>query len=276
MTHQELFTQITRKKSFLCVGLDTDLEKIPAHILPEEDPLFIFNKGIIDATYSQAVAYKMNTAFYESLGLDGWKSMQQTINYIREKHPEIFIIADAKRGDIGNTSNKYAEAFFNHLNVDAITVSPYMGEDSLRPFLQHDGKWTIILALTSNKGAADFQYTRNKNGVSIFEKVLDTASEWGSHNNTMFVVGATKAEQLREVRKIVPKHFLLIPGVGAQGGSLKAVVDNGINEHCGLLVNASRSIIYAGNDKKYDKSAHKKALELQKEMKTHLKAKHIV
>lgn len=263
MTKQELIQQIKTKKSFLCVGLDTDLEKIPAHLLACEDPIFEFNKAIIDATKEYAVAYKPNIAFYERLGLKGWMTLEKTLKYIPK---ECFTIADAKRGDIGNTSKYYAEAFFKNMDFDSITVAPYMGSDSVKPYLGFENKWAILLALTSNEGAKDFQFFENKEGEKLFEKVLATSSQWGTDENMMYVVGATRAEGIGEVRKIVPNHFFLVPGVGAQGGSLEDVVTYGFNKDCGLLVNSSRGIIYASSQEDFAEVAGKKAKELQQQM----------
>jgi orotidine-5'-phosphate decarboxylase len=265
MTRKELFEQIKRKGSFLCVGLDTDSEKIPAHLLDEEDPVFEFNKQIIDSTHEQCVAYKLNTAFYEADGVIGWSSLEKTVSYLRLQYPGHFSIADAKRGDIGNTSAMYARAFFANMDFDSITVAPYMGEDSVRPFLTHSDKWVILLALTSNKGAADFQ-TLQTGDSKLFEKVLRTSSRWGTADNLMYVVGATKADMLSEIRRIMPEHFLLVPGVGAQGGSLEDVAKYGMNSTCGLLVNASRSIIYAGSDSNFALKAKEEAKKIQEEM----------
>ncbi|WP_299524364.1 orotidine-5'-phosphate decarboxylase [uncultured Lutibacter sp.] len=265
MNRQELITQIQLKKSFLCIGLDVDLTKIPSHLLTEKDPIFEFNKQIIDATHHLAVAYKPNTAFYEAYGIKGWKSLEKTINYINANYPEIFTIADAKRGDIGNTSTMYAKAFFEDLNFDSVTVAPYMGSDSVEPFLAFKNKTTILLALTSNKGGLDFQGLKTENN-ELYKEVLKTALTWKNSENLMFVVGATKAEYFSEIRKIVPNHFLLVPGVGAQGGNLQEVCKYGLNKECGLLINSSRSIIYAGNDENFATEAQKEALKLQQEM----------
>ncbi len=265
MNKQELITQIQQKKSFLCIGLDVDLAKIPTHLLLEEDPIFEFNKQIIDATHHLAVAFKPNTAFYEAYGLKGWKALEKTINYINENYPEIFTIADAKRGDIGNTSSMYAKAFFEDLNFDSITVAPYMGSDSVEPFLAFENKTTILLALTSNKGGLDFQGLKTGNN-ELYKEVLKTALTWKNSENLMFVVGATKAEYFAEIRKIVPNHFLLVPGVGAQGGNLQDVCKYGLTKECGLLINSSRGIIYAGNDENFVKAAQKAAYILQQEM----------
>jgi orotidine-5'-phosphate decarboxylase len=267
MNKEELINQIKEKKSFLCIGLDTDISKIPQHLLNKEDPIFEFNKQIIDATKDLCVAYKPNIAFYESLGAKGWESLQKTIDYIPK---DIFTIADAKRGDIGNTSKMYANAFFNTLNFDSITVAPYMGEDSVTPFLDFNNKWVILLALTSNKGADDFQFFNNGK-EQLFEKVLKQSQKWGNDENLMYVVGATRPEMFTEIRKIVPNNFLLVPGVGAQGGSLSEVCKYGMNKDCGLLVNSSRGIIYAGNDENFAEAARNSALQIQKEMATLLK-----
>ena len=274
MTREELFSTIKKKKSFLCVGLDTDITKIPKHLLKTEDPVFEFNKQIIDATSDLCVSYKPNTAFYETQGASGWISLEKTINYINQTYTNVFTIADAKRGDIGNTSKMYAKAFLETLNFDSITVAPYMGEDSVIPFLEYKNKWVILLALTSNKGADDFQTASLKLpypsgeglGVRLFEQVLEASKKWSTPDNMMYVVGATKAEMLRDIRKIVPDNFLLIPGVGVQGGSLQDVAKYGMNQQCGLLVNSSRGIIYAGTSKDFAEKARKEALILQKEM----------
>ncbi len=265
MTTQEIFEQIQKKKSFLCVGLDTDIIKIPRFLLDTSDPVFAFNKEIIDATHEVTVAYKPNLAFYESLGVGGWNSLEKTVNYIRYNYPDLFIIADAKRGDIGNTSNLYARAFFDAMDFDAVTVAPYMGEDSVKPFLTYVGHWVIVLALTSNKGAADFQYV-TQDGERLFEKVLKQSKAWGNNENMMYVVGATRAEMLKEVRAIVPHHFLLVPGVGAQGGSLEEVARHGMNSRCGLLVNSSRAIIYASDGSDFAEKAGEAAREVQIQM----------
>lgn len=263
MTRYELIFQIKKKHSFLCVGLDTDIKKIPPHLLELEDPIFEFNKQIIDATKDFCVAYKPNIAFYESMGVSGWKSLQKTLDYIPN---EIFTIADAKRGDIGNTSNMYARAFFENMSFDSVTVAPYMGSDSVTPFLEFEDKWAIVLALTSNKGGLDFQKLEDVNGKQLFNQVLETSKQWGSDENMMYVVGATRAEELLEIRAIVPNHFLLVPGVGAQGGNLKDVAKYGLNSDCGLLVNSSRGIIYAGNDIDFAQKAKVEAKKLQQEM----------
>jgi orotidine-5'-phosphate decarboxylase len=272
MNKQELFEQIQKKRSFLCVGLDSDIKKIPKHLLKSKDPIYAFNKEIIDATAEFTVAYKPNLAFYESLGSAGLVSLEKTVAYLKAEHPEIFIIADAKRGDIGNTSNLYARAFFENQDFDAVTVAPYMGEDSVKPFMTYDNKWVILLALTSNKGAFDFQFLEDKeSGDKLFESVLKTSQTWGSDENMMYVVGATKAEKLKEIREIVPTHFLLVPGVGAQGGSLQEVAQNGMNSKCGLLVNSSRGIIYASVETDFAEKAKEAAKEIQLEMEGLLK-----
>jgi orotidine-5'-phosphate decarboxylase len=267
MNAQQLFNEIREKRSFLCVGLDSDIQKIPRYLLGTSDPLFAFNKEIIDYTHDLAVAYKPNLAFYESLGPEGMASLEKTVKYIRDKHPGLFLIADAKRGDIGNTSGLYARAFFDHFDFDAVTVAPYMGEDSVKPFIAYPDKWVILLALTSNKGASDFQYLKDKNsGDRLFESVLKKSQNWGTTDSMMYVVGATKAEKLREIREIIPDHFLLVPGVGAQGGSLKDVTKYGLNKRCGLLVNSSRGIIYAGNGENFAAEARTQAEIIQVEM----------
>lgn len=265
MNYTELFEQIKKKKSFLCVGLDSDYSKLPQHLLATEDPVFEFNKAIIDATAAVTIAYKPNIAFYESRGVEGWKSLEKTVSYIKSRYPEIFTIADAKRGDIGNTSEMYASAFLNRLNFDSITVAPYMGEDSVTPFLKYENKWVILLALTSNKGAFDFQFFQ-EDGVKLYEKVLSFSQNWGNHENMMYVVGATKAEMLEGIRKIVPRHFLLVPGVGAQGGSLEEVARYGMNSHCGLIVNSSRGIIFADKTENFAVRAGEEAVKLQNDM----------
>ncbi len=273
MNKDELFQSIKEKRSFLCVGLDTDIRKIPEHLKNHSDPVFSFNKEIIDATARYAVAYKPNLAFYESLGWQGWQSLEKTVRYVRENHPGTFLIADAKRGDIGNTSGLYARAFFDKLGFDAVTVAPYMGEDSVKPFMEYPGRWVILLALTSNKGASDFQYIENKEtGDRLFENVLKTSQNWGTSENMMYVAGATRAEELKEIRKIVPGHFLLVPGVGAQGGSLEEVARNGMNSQCGLLVNSSRGIIYASSGEDFARKAGEAARKIQKEMEDLLEA----
>jgi len=272
MNRSELVTQIDIKKSFLCVGLDIDLNKIPAHLLNTENPIFAFNKAIIDATASYCVAYKPNLAFYEAYGVRGMAAFEDTVRYIRTNYPEQFIIADAKRGDIGNTSKMYAKTFFEEYNVDALTVAPYMGEDSVTPFLGYKEKWVVLLALTSNKGSADFQFTADSNGERLFEKVLRTSQQWGTDENMMFVVGATQGKMFQDIRKVAPDHFLLVPGVGAQGGSLQEVCRYGMTKDCGLLVNSSRGIIYSSNGEDFAESAAAAARQLQKEMETELKA----
>lgn len=267
MNQQQLFQQIQKKRSFLCVGLDSDIQKIPQHLLDDNDPLFAFNQQIIDATANYAVAYKPNLAFYESMGAAGWTSLDKTVQYLKSNHHGIFIIADAKRGDIGNTSSLYARAFFESLSFDAVTVAPYMGEDSVKPFMTYAEKWVILLALTSNKGAFDFQFLKDEaSGDLLFESVLKTSLRWGSEENMMYVVGATKAEKLKEIREIVPNHFLLVPGVGAQGGSLQEVAKYGMNNQCGLLVNSSRGIIYASNGVDFAQKAGEAAKEIRQEM----------
>lgn len=268
MNRKELFQNIKRKKSFLCIGLDTDMNKIPSCLKEKSsNPIFEFNKAIIEATADLCVAYKPNLAFYESLGIEGWKALNETVNYLRQHYPDQFLIADAKRGDIGNTSAMYAQAFFEKMNFDSITVSPYMGEDSIKPFLAYPNKWTIILALTSNKGALDFQLLKEENtGERLFEKVLKTSTNWGTEENMMYVVGATKTEYLKSVRKLIPEHFLLIPGIGAQGGSLEETAKFGLNSQCGLLVNSSRQIIYASSDENFAEAARSEALKLQQAM----------
>lgn len=263
MNKTQLVSAIHQKKSFLCIGLDTDLSLIPSHLLSTEDPVFQFNKEIIDATLDYCVSYKINTAFYEAQGVNGWLSMQKTFDYIPRSH---FVIADAKRGDIGNTSNQYAKAFFDTLNSDAITVAPYMGEDSVAPFLTHLNKWVILLALTSNEGARDFQYFEVNENLPLYKKVISHSMEWGSDQNMMYVVGATKSSQLKEIRELIPNHFLLIPGIGAQGGSLEDVVKNGMNAEVGLLVNSSRGIIYASSGQDFAEKAGLQAKLLQTEM----------
>lgn len=273
MTRLELFENIKKKKSFLCVGLDTDITKIPQHLLKTEDPIFEFNKQIIDATKDYCVSYKPNMAFYETQGAKGWISLEKTINYINQTCPDIFTIADAKRGDIGNTSKMYAKAFLETLNFDSITVAPYMGEDSVKPFMEYKNKWVILLALTSNEGSKDFQvletnspFTKGARGISLFENVLSFSKTWSTPDNMMYVVGATKAEMLSDIRKIVPDSFLLVPGVGAQGGSLSDVAKYGMNKQCGLLVNSSRGIIYASTGEDFAEKAKEETMKLQKEM----------
>ena len=270
MNYEKLFETIVKKHSFLCVGLDSEIEKIPSFLQKRKDPIFEFNKRIIDATHEYAVAYKPNVAFYESAGAKGWTSLDLTVRYIKDNHPDIFVIADAKRGDIGNTSKMYAKAFLENMPFDAITVAPYMGEDSVTPFLLYDEKWVVLLALTSNKGADDFQY-HNEDGLKLFERVLSVSQKWGTINNMMYVVGATHAEMLNSIRKLVPDHFLLIPGIGAQGGSLEEVSKYGLNSRCGLLVNSSRGIIFADSSANFDKTAGQKAKEIQVEMEKYLR-----
>ena len=276
MNREQIFHQIQKKRSYLCIGLDSDLLKIPQCLRQEPDPVFEFNRRIIDATKEYCVAYKPNLAFYESLGAAGWAAFEKTVGYIRNAYPELFIIADAKRGDIGNTSGLYARAFFGNSDVDAVTVAPYMGEDSVKPFLGFAGKWVILLALTSNNGASDFQFTRDEStGEYLFEKVLKKSQAWGNNDNMMYVVGATKAEKLAEIRKWVPDHFLLVPGVGAQGGSLEEVSHYGMNDQCGLLVNSSRGIIFASSAEDFAEKAALEARILRDEMDQLLKKKGI-
>lgn len=271
MTTEELVTQIYKKKSFLCIGLDVDLDKIPKHLLAEEDPIFAFNKAIIDATNHLAVAYKPNTAFYEAYGLKGWKALEKTSSYLNKNYPEIFTIADAKRGDIGNTSTMYAKAFFEDLGFDSVTTAPYMGKDSIEPFLKFENKHTILLALTSNEGAFDFQ-TKMVAGQEVYKTVIETSKHWANAQNLMYVVGATKASYLAEIRKIVPTSFLLVPGVGAQGGSLSEVCKYGLSSNIGLLINSSRGIIYAGGDENFATASAAAAKELQSQMEAILNA----
>jgi len=266
MTTENLVQQIQKKHSFLCIGLDVDLNKIPKHLLELDDPIFEFNKAIIDATHDLCVAYKPNTAFYEAYGIKGWQSLQKTINYINENHPELFTIADAKRGDIGNTSSMYAKAFFEDLKFDSVTVAPYMGKDSVEPFLDFQDKHTIMLALTSNEGAFDFQ-TKSVDGKELYKLVIETSKSWKNAKNLMYVVGATKAEYFAEIRKIIPDSFLLVPGVGAQGGSLQEVCKYGMSSNVGLLINSSRGIIYASNRLDFAEKAREEALKIQLEMK---------
>lgn len=266
MNYLELVNQIKRKRSFLCVGLDSDLKKIPEHLLKFKDPLFEFNTAIVDETAEFAVAYKPNLAFYEALGEKGWKSLEKTVSYIKDNYPNHLIIADAKRGDIGNTSAMYARAFFEEMGVDAITTAPYMGEDSIKPFLNYPDKWVILLALTSNKGAFDFQFMQDENGETLFEKVIRASAKWANKEQLMYVVGATQASMLSDIRKLIPEHFLLVPGVGAQGGSLSEVVKYGITPDCGLIVNSSRAIIYADKTENFAEVAGEKAKEVQQEM----------
>ena len=272
MDRQQLFENIKKKQSFLCVGLDTDIKKIPGHLLKgEEDPVFAFNKAIIDATAPYCIAYKPNLAFYESMGVKGWISFEKTIKYLNENYPDQFIIADAKRGDIGNTSAMYARTFFEEMQLDALTVAPYMGEDSVTPFLNYEGKWVILLALTSNKGSHDFQLTGDEKGERLFEKVLRKSQEWGKADNMMYVVGATQGSMFADIRRIAPDHFLLVPGIGAQGGSLEEVCRYGMNATCGLIVNSSRAIIYADSTENFAATAAEKAREVQAEMAVQLK-----
>lgn len=275
MNYNQLFEQIKKKKSFLCVGLDSDITRIPKHLMEAEDPVFEFNKAIVEATVPYAIAYKPNIAFYESRGVEGWKTLEKTVEYIKTHYPEIFTIADAKRGDIGNTSQMYARAFLETLDFDSVTVAPYMGEDSVTPFLQFDGKWVILLALTSNKGAFDFQFFDSE-GMKLYEKVLRKSQEWGNAGNMMYVVGATKAEMLGGIREIVPDHFLLVPGVGAQGGSLEEVAEYGMNSHCGLIVNSSRGIIFADRTENFAVRAAEEARKLQEDMERLLKEKQVL
>lgn len=272
MNKQELFENIRRKKSFLCVGLDTDIQKIPAHLLNEEDPIFAFNKAIIDATAPYCIAYKPNLAFYESRGVKGWMAFEKTVNYIKQNHPDQFLIADAKRGDIGNTSAMYARTFFEELDIDSVTVAPYMGEDSVSPFLTYPNKWVILLALTSNKGSHDFQLTADPEGERLFEKVLRRSQQWGDANNMMYVVGATQGRMFEDIRRIVPDHFLLVPGIGAQGGSLEEVCRYGMNRTCGLIVNSSRAIIYADKTERFAQVAGEEAHKVQQQMEQQLQA----
>ncbi len=272
MTREELIKQIHAKQSFLCVGLDTDIKKIPQHLLQADDPIFEFNKAIIDATAPYCVAYKPNLAFYESLGVKGLLAFERTVAYLNENYPEQFVIADAKRGDIGNTSQMYARTFFETYNLDALTVAPYMGEDSVTPFLAYEGKWVILLALTSNKGSHDFQLMEDAQGVRLFEHVLTKSQTWGNADNMMYVVGATQGEAFKDIRRHAPNHFLLVPGIGAQGGSLHDVCQYGMNKDCGLLVNSSRGIIYASNGADFAQVAAEKAREVQEEMASELKA----
>ena len=275
MNKQQLIENIRRKQSFLCVGLDTDIKKIPVHLLDEADPVFTFNKAIIDATADLCIAYKPNLAFYECLGVKGWKALEKTVKYIRQNYPDQFIIADAKRGDIGNTSTMYARSFFEDLQVDAVTVAPYMGEDSVTPFLTYGNTWVVLLALTSNKGSHDFQLTADAQGERLFEKVLRQSQEWAGDDRMMYVVGATQGRMFEDIRRIVPRHFLLVPGVGAQGGSLEEVCKYGMTEECGLIVNSSRGIIYADKGADYAQAARQAAQEVQQQMATQLKAARI-
>ena len=272
MNRQQLVEQIFTKKSFLCVGLDTDAKRLPVHLLDMHDPLFEFNRAIIDATAPYCVAYKPNLAFYEAFGIPGMTAFAKTVKYIKQNHPHHFIIADAKRGDIGNTSKLYARTFFQEYDVDALTVAPYMGEDSVTPFLEYDGKWVIVLALTSNKGSHDFQLTADAQGERLFERVIRQSQQWGTTQNMMYVVGATQGRMFEDIRRIAPDHFLLVPGVGAQGGSLEEVCRYGMTTDCGLLVNSSRGIIYASSDENFAEIAGNKARELQQQMAELLKS----
>ena len=276
MKKSELFDNIKRKKSFLCVGLDTDITKIPPHLKGDADPIFTFNRAIIDATAAYCVAYKPNLAFYECGGTQGWLSLEKTVDYIKTNYPDQFIIADAKRGDIGNTSTMYAHSFFKQMDVDSLTVAPYMGEDSVTPFLSYEGKWVILLALTSNKGSGDFQLTDDGQGERLFEKVLHISKSWGTDENMMYVVGATQGQLFETVRRIIPDHFLLVPGVGAQGGSLEEVCRYGMNDKCGLLVNSSRAIIYVDSTEQFAKKAGEASAVVQKEMEQFLSKKGII
>lgn len=269
MTTQQLTTQIKKKQSFLCIGLDVDLNKIPKHLLKEQDPIFTFNKAIIDATHHLCVAFKPNTAFYEAYGIKGWQALEKTINYLNENYPEIYTIADAKRGDIGNTSTMYAKAFFEDLGFDSVTVAPYMGKDSVEPFLAFENKHTILLALTSNQGAFDFQ-TKTVDGVELYKQVLETSKTWKNSKNLMYVVGATKAEFFADIRTIIPDNFLLVPGIGAQGGNLQEVCKYGMNDSIGLLINSSRGIIYASQDENFAQASAENAKELQLQMAVEL------
>lgn len=270
MNRQQLVEQIFAKKTFLCVGLDTDIKKIPQHLIGNEDPIFDFNKAIIDATAPYCVAYKPNLAFYESMGMKGMAAFGRTVKYLKENYPQHFVIADAKRGDIGNTSALYARTFFEEYDIDSLTVAPYMGEDSVLPFLAYEGKWVILLALTSNKGSHDFQLAEGKDGERLFEKIIKKSQQWGNEQNMMYVVGATQGEMFKDVRRVAPSHFLLVPGVGAQGGSLQEVCKYGIIKDCGLLVNSSRGIIYASNGEDFAEVAADKAKALQEEMAVEL------
>jgi orotidine-5'-phosphate decarboxylase len=275
MNNTKLFENIVKKHSFLCVGLDSEIEKIPSFLLKEKDPVFEFNRRIIEATHKYAVAYKPNVAFYECNGSKGWSSLEATVRYIKKNYPDLFVIADAKRGDIGNTSKMYAKTFLENMPFDAITIAPYMGKDSVTPFLSYNDKWAVLLALTSNQGADDFQY-HNEDGIKLFERVLSVSQKWGTIDNMMYVVGATRAEMLKEIRKIVPDHFLLVPGVGAQGGSLEDVALYGMNSKCGLLVNSSRGIIFADKSEDFDKVAGEKANEMQIEMEIYLTGRNLI
>ena len=276
MTKEQIFEHIRRKQSFLCVGLDADIRKLPACLLQEEDPIFSFNKAIIDATAPYCVAYKPNLAFYESMGVRGWVAFEKTVAYLRQHHPDQFIIADAKRGDIGNTSAMYARTFFEEADLDAVTVAPYMGEDRVTPFLTYEDKWVVLLALTSNKGSHDFQLMTDEQGERLFEKVLRKSQEWAGSDRMMYVVGATQGRAFEDIRRIVPDHFLLVPGVGAQGGSLEEVCRYGMNAQCGLLVNSSRAIIYADSTENFAQVAGQKAREVQLQMAAELAARNLV
>lgn len=276
MTYQDLFTQITNKQSFLCIGLDSDYQKIPSFLKTNKksttDIIFSFNKQLIDATHHLVIAYKINTAFYEPLGAEGWKALEETVRYIKTHYPQILVIADAKRGDIGNSSRQYAQTFFERLQADAITVAPYMGKDSVQPFMEYENKWVIVLGLTSNEGADDFQYMiDHETQTPLYKQVIAKSHQWGDQHNMMYVVGATRADQLSDIRRIIPRHFLLIPGIGAQGGTLADVVAHGMNSHCGLIVNSSRSIIFASDGKNFADVARDKAQIIQNEMKAHLR-----
>ncbi len=276
MKRTDLVENIRRKGSFLCVGLDTDIKKIPAKIAEGPDPIFAFNKAIIDATAEHCIAYKPNLAFYESLGVEGWRQLEMTVKYIRENYPDQFIIADAKRGDIGNTASLYARSFFEHLDVDAITVAPYMGEDSVKPFMGYDGKWVILLALTSNPGSKDFQMIEDRNGHRLFETVINKSKHWGSPVDMMYVVGATRGELFKDIRRVAPRHFLLVPGIGAQGGSLEEVCRYAMIDECGLIVNSSRAIIYASHDDDFAEAAGAEAAKVAAQMKELLISANII
>ena len=276
MNRNELLTNIKRKKSFLCVGLDTDIKKIPQHLLKEEDPVFTFNKAIIDATADYCIAYKPNLAFYESGGLNGWLSLEKTVTYIRANYPDQFLIADAKRSDIGNTSDMYARTFFEKMDFDALTVAPYMGEDSVTPFLTYKGKWVILLALTSNTGSLDFQMTEDRENERLFEKLLRVSQKWGNDENMMYVAGATQGRMFKDIRKVAPGHFLLVPGIGTQGGSLEDVCRYGMNDSCGLIVNSSRAILYADSTEDFAEKAGMEAYAVRKEMEYYLSIKEII
>ncbi|MDR2499245.1 MAG: orotidine-5'-phosphate decarboxylase [Tannerellaceae bacterium] len=271
MTKQQLIDNIRRKRSFLCVGLDTDIAKIPQHLLDLDDPIFAFNRAIIESTAEYCIAYKPNLAFYESLGSRGIASLEKTLEYLKAYHPDQFVIADAKRGDVGNTAEMYARCFFEKMHFDAVTLAPYMGADSISPFLGYQGKWAILLALTSNRGASDFQLMRTAKGDRLFESVIKASMQWAGDDAIMFVAGATQAEMIADLRKIAPQHFLLVPGIGAQGGSLRQVVENGMNRDCGLIVNASRSIIYADRGPQFDAAASQAAAQIQSEMDEYLR-----